>query len=61
MSSSKNYQQDDKLSGVGCNVTSCEFHGGDNYCHADCINVESHTAIRKAETFCGTFAPKSVQ
>lgn len=51
--------KNDKLKGVGCDVVSCKYHGGDNCCHADKITVESHTAIRKAETFCGTFTPKA--
>lgn len=49
----------DRLHGVGCDVTSCKFHGTDNCCHADQIQVESHNAIRKAETFCGTFEAKT--
>ena len=51
----KNY---DKLQGVGCDVINCKYHGTDDCCHADCINVESHSAIRMAETFCGTFEPR---
>ncbi len=47
------------LNGVGCDVISCRYHGCDNHCHADSINVESLNAIRKVETFCGTFEPKS--
>ncbi len=48
-----------KLPGVGCDVTSCKYHGRDNCCHAECINVESHSAIRKSETFCGTFEART--
>lgn len=50
----------DKLPGVGCDVINCRYHGADNHCHADSIVVESHAAIRKAETFCGTFQAKSI-
>ncbi len=53
-----NYSNNDKLNGVACDVVNCKFHGTDNYCHADQIVVESSNAVRKAETFCGTFAPK---
>ena len=49
---------DDRLCGVGCDVVNCKYHGTDNCCHADSINVESSNALRKAETFCGTFSPK---
>lgn len=49
----------DRLKGVGCDVVNCVYHGKDGHCHADSINVESHSAIRKAETFCGTFEARS--
>ena len=49
----------DKLCGVGCDVVNCKYHSTDNCCHADCIAVQSPSAMRKAETFCGTFTPKS--
>lgn len=49
----------DKLPGVGCGVVNCKFHGRDNCCHADSIVVESQSALRKAETFCGTFEARS--
>lgn len=49
----------DKLPGVGCDVTSCVYHGKDGHCHAQSINVESKNALRKAETFCGTFEPRA--
>ncbi len=48
----------DKLCGVACDVVNCKFHGTDNFCHADEIVVESENALRKAETFCGTFIPR---
>ncbi len=48
-----------KLPGVGCDVVSCKYHGTDGHCHAGSIVVESHSAIRKAETFCGTFETKA--
>ncbi|MGM9522049.1 MAG: DUF1540 domain-containing protein [Oscillospiraceae bacterium] len=59
MSDNKDCIGGDKLHGVGCDVVSCKYHGGDNYCHADSIVVESENAIRKAETFCGTFEAKA--
>ena len=50
---------EDKLNGVFCDVINCRFHGKDNFCHAESIVVESSNAIRKGETFCGTFTMKS--
>ena len=44
---------------VGCDVVNCVYHGKDGRCHAESINVESHSAIRKAETFCGTFEART--
>ena len=55
----KNEPNNDKLSGVACDVVNCKFHGSDNFCHADEIVVESANAVRKGETFCGTFTPNT--
>lgn len=55
---SNNKNETSKLYGVGCDVINCKYHGQDDFCHADCINVESHNAVRKTETFCGTFEAK---
>lgn len=44
---------------VSCEVESCKYHGFDCKCHAEGITVESPAALRKGETFCGTFAPRS--
>jgi len=49
----------EKLPGVGCGVVNCRYHGTDNCCCAEKITVESRNAIRKTETFCGTFTPKT--
>ncbi len=43
---------------VNCEVTNCKYHGYDCKCRAEEITVESPDALRKAETFCATFAPK---
>lgn len=47
------------VTGVGCCVTNCVHHSGDNHCCAPHINVQNESAENKAETFCGTFAPKN--
>ena len=59
MTDSSNFSANGKLCGVGCDVINCKYHGGDNCCHAESISVESQSAIRKAETFCGTFEARS--
>ena len=48
-----------KLSGVGCDVVNCKYHGENNCCHADSIVVESQNAVRKSETFCSTFEART--
>lgn len=50
---------EDKLPGVGCEVVTCKYHSKDNRCYATAIKVESHNAVKKGETFCGTFTPAS--
>jgi hypothetical protein len=59
MMDNKDYENGEKLRGVGCDVVSCKYHGCDNCCHASSIVVESQNAIRKAETFCSTFETKT--
>ena len=49
---------DDILYGVGCDVVNCKYHDHASHCSADSITVESQNAVKKAETFCGTFAPR---
>ena len=50
-----------KLQGVDCGVINCKYHSADNSCVAHNITVENHNAMKKAETFCGTFTPRSEQ
>ena len=59
MSDKQYFDTGDKLGCVGCRVENCKYHGNDNFCHADAIYVGSEDAIRKAETYCGTFEPKN--
>lgn len=52
-----------KLPGVGCDATHCKYNGihcgaGASCCAAQ-ITVRNENAMRKAETFCSTFEPKS--
>ena len=49
----------DKLRGVDCGVVNCKYHCQDDSCTARSISVENRRAMNKAETFCGTFSPRS--
>lgn len=51
-------KETEKLYGVGCDVINCRFHGKDSACHAESIKVKNIDAVKKAETFCGTFEVK---
>ena len=57
--SCSNGKNNETIRGVGCDVVSCRYHGKDNCCCAGCIQVGSTNAIRKGETYCGTFEPKA--
>ena len=47
------------ISDVSCGVKNCTHHTTDNRCSAERINVKSESAQRMAETFCGTFTPRT--
>ncbi len=47
------------LRGVGCDVEACRYNENACHCSADSINIESRSALKKGETFCSTFSPKS--
>ena len=49
----------DCLGGVGCTVSNCKYHTNGDRCGADHITVQNENAVKKAETFCSTFTPKS--
>lgn len=49
----------DCISDVTCGVKNCTYHTTDNRCSAERINVKNESAQRMAETFCGTFAPRT--
>ena len=54
----KNYDCD-TLDGVGCDVAACRYNDDARRCSAQSINIESRSAVKKGETFCSTFSPKS--
>lgn len=47
------------ISDVSCGVKSCAYHTVDDRCVAERINVKNENAQRMAETFCGTFTPRT--
>ena len=48
------------VKGVGCDVYNCRYNDNDcKCCTAEHISVENKTAVKKAETFCSTFTPKT--
>lgn len=47
------------IKGVSCDVTSCAYHDGDNYCTAERISVGPGYATACADTVCATFKPKT--
>jgi len=48
------------VKGVGCEVYNCKYNNTQwKSCCAEHINVQNKSAMKKGETFCDTFAPKS--
>ena len=48
------------VQGVGCNVSSCRYNDSQcKSCTAAHISVQNRNAIKKGETFCDTFTPKT--
>jgi hypothetical protein len=48
------------VKGVGCDVTNCRYNDTTcRSCVAERINVQNRNAIKKGETFCDTFTPRT--
>lgn len=45
------------ISGVSCDAKNCKHHTQDDKCTASNIKVENNSAVKKSETWCGTFTP----
>jgi hypothetical protein len=43
------------ISGVSCGAKNCKYHTTEDKCSASSIKVENTSAMKKAETWCGTF------
>lgn len=43
------------INGIYCDVRSCVYHDGDNYCTAKRVSIGNMTASSAAETRCSTF------
>ncbi len=52
-------KSNEKVDGINCSVSNCEYHGGGNTCHAGSIKVGTEYAGSKDETICATFNKKS--
>ena len=49
------------ITSVGCDVSNCKYNDRNGkYCTAANIQVQNRNAVNKGETFCDTFAAKSV-
>jgi len=48
------------LSGVECGVINCRYNENGSKCTADCIKVKNESAMKQAETFCGTFSARKM-
>lgn len=46
------------INGVECGVINCMYNTNGKKCTADRIQVRNESAMKKAETFCSTFAVK---
>lgn len=48
------------IEGIKCDVKSCAFHDGDNYCCAKEITVGKIYAVNRTETVCSTYRRKNL-
>jgi len=45
---------------IGCDVYNCKYNDNScSACTAEHIKVENKYALKKGETYCGTFAPRT--
>lgn len=47
------------IKGIRCDVKSCSYHDGDNYCTANQVAIGPGFAVSCTDTVCATFKPKS--
>ncbi len=58
MSNEKNFDScgcTNHISGVHCEVKTCQYHDGETYCTARQIEVCNSTATSSSDTACATF------
>lgn len=48
------------IEGIKCDVKSCAFHDGDNYCCAREITVGPSYAVNLGETVCATYRRRNI-
>ena len=46
------------IRGVHCDVTSCAYHDGTNYCTAGEVKIGPSYAVSSTETICATYRPR---
>lgn len=46
------------INGITCDVQSCVYHDGDNFCTAKRVQIGSMAAVKSSETRCATFEPR---
>ena len=43
------------INGITCDVRSCVYHDGDNFCTAERVTIGSAAAVKSSQTRCATF------
>lgn len=43
---------------ITCDVASCAYHDGTNYCTAEKVKIGPSYAVSSTETICATYKPK---
>lgn len=60
MKEKTNGKNDDShhIKGIHCDVASCAYHDGSNYCTAANVKIGPSYAVSSTETICATFTPR---
>lgn len=46
------------IRGIRCDVSSCAYHDGVNFCTADQVKIGPSYAVSSTETICATYRPR---
>ena len=55
MDTKKPHQSDAPIDGISCSVCDCEYHQGDDSCHAHSIHVGHTTFMDNEKSDCTTY------